>query len=237
MALVETAKFPAAVATETDMLNWKNVTPAVALPTLLNGVASTDTTIALAVGTGSALPNDNFVASIDSEVIFVASRTGDTLNGVTRGFEGSSAASHIAGAVVSANVTAKAHNQLVSEVFAVEQALGVKTSNLRRNAVQSFTVSTGNNQTPVLDASTYDAFKFTLQANVTSSTLNGAVAGQIIVVALYQDGVGGRTFAWPTNFVGAGNVAGNAVVANAVARQVFWFDGTNAYAISALLVN
>lgn len=128
MALIETAKYPAAIATEADMQNWKNVIPSGASPLLNAAINNSVTSIVLTSGTGTLLPLDNFTVSIDDEVIFVTSRTTDTLNTCVRAYEGSTAASHLINAPVNQRVTAKSHNQLVSEMFAVQTLLGINGS-------------------------------------------------------------------------------------------------------------
>ena len=49
-------------------------------------------------------------------------------------------------------------------------------------------------------------FDLTLTGNVTSSTTSGLITGQFAVFFIQQDGVGGRTFAWPSNFKNAPTV-------------------------------
>jgi hypothetical protein len=124
MPFVATAKFPSAVAGVADLLNWKNKVPSQSAITLASGIGASDTSISVASGTGAELPTDNFVISIDDEIIFVSSRSTDTLTVGTRGYEGSTAASHSSGAIVEARVTALAHNQLAVEISAIETALG-----------------------------------------------------------------------------------------------------------------
>jgi hypothetical protein len=59
--------------------------------------------------------------------------------------------------------------------------------------------------TPVINATQGLQFKIVLTGNVTSSTfINGASGPTIIVVRIVQDGVGGHTFAWPSNMLNAG---------------------------------
>jgi len=84
--------------------------------------------------------------------------------------------------------------------------------------------------TPTFDASLGNTQKITLSGNVTSSTLTNALAGQTIQFLICQDGIGGRSFAWPSNVKGA-MVIGSA--ANTCNAQAFIFDGTNAFAVSS----
>jgi hypothetical protein len=76
------------------------------------------------------------------------------------------------------------------------------------------------------DCTQGDQFNLTLTQNVTASSVVGAGDGQRITITITQDGIGGRTFAWPSNFVSPPSVAAGA---NAVTSQSFVFDGTNWY--------
>lgn len=73
-------------------------------------------------------------------------------------------------------------------------------------------------------------FDMTLTGNVTSSTLSmaGVPLPALITFTIRQDGVGGRTFVWPGNVLGASVVGGGA---NQVTTQTFYWDGANARAI------
>lgn len=73
-------------------------------------------------------------------------------------------------------------------------------------------------------------FAMTLTGNVTSSTLSmaGVPTPAIIMMEITQDGVGGRTFVWPANMLGAAVVDG---AANKTTTQIFLWDGTNAIAL------
>lgn len=81
--------------------------------------------------------------------------------------------------------------------------------------------------TPVFECAKASTFEITLTGNVTSSTLLDITEGQRVTFIIKQDATGGRTFAWPTNMIGAPavNPGGNAVTA-----QTFYYDGTNAIA-------
>lgn len=50
------------------------------------------------------------------------------------------------------------------------------------------------------------AFEMTLTGNVTSSSITGIFAGQLVTFIVIQDAVGGWTFAWPSNVKDAGTV-------------------------------
>ncbi len=149
MALIEVAKFPTAIASETDMLNWKNALPSGTVPSLSTTIGATDLAIFLSTGTGATLPTDNFVISIDDEVIFIESRTGDTCTVAAggRGYESTTAAGHSQGASVYGRVTAKSHNQIVTEVNAIETALGTAMKNVVGLVHLNYTPVTVNSST------------------------------------------------------------------------------------------
>lgn len=79
-----------------------------------------------------------------------------------------------------------------------------------------------------------ETLKITLTSNVTSSTLTGAATGEILTFIIIQDGIGSRTFAWPTNVKNAQSID---PTPNAINVQSFIFDGTNAYPIGPMTVN
>jgi hypothetical protein len=79
--------------------------------------------------------------------------------------------------------------------------------------------------TPTFNAGICNGFKITLTANVTSSTLSGALIGEPIFIEVCQDATGGRTFVAPTNVTG---FVAPSTTANACTLQMFWYDGTNA---------
>jgi len=88
--------------------------------------------------------------------------------------------------------------------------------------------------TPTFNASLGNTQKITLTANVTSSTLSNATAGQTINFLICQDATGGRTFVWPTNVKGGMTIGSTLSTCSA---QDFIFDGTNAYAVSSGVTN
>jgi hypothetical protein len=98
-------------------------------------------------------------------------------------------------------------------------------------------VTTAFSATPTFSARSagqVQGFQITLTGNVTSSTLSGAAAGQLLVFKIVQDATGGRTFVWPTNVLNAGTPE---PAANTISLQAFYFDGTNAYPAGPMTVN
>ena len=88
--------------------------------------------------------------------------------------------------------------------------------------------------TPTFDASAGGSFAITLTGNVTSSSVSNAGAGATITFIITQNGTGGHTFVWPTNFKGASNIGSDA---NSVSVQSFIFTGSVWRATSPGLVN
>lgn len=103
--------------------------------------------------------------------------------------------------------------------YCLAQALANKGYNLSKDNVANLTAVLSNivtnadtkpplmtvaySPTPTFDASLANGFDITLNGNVTSSTLINAQIGQILTFIITQNGVGGLTFAYPSNVGGA----------------------------------
>lgn len=59
--------------------------------------------------------------------------------------------------------------------------------------------ATATSSSVTVDVTGKDVFRLTLQANVTTMTLSGAVDGQRVVLEVIQDDTGGHTITWPSN--------------------------------------
>lgn len=118
--------FPLGLVSISDLLAWANSFPSDITPTLASGSGATDLTISVASGTGSQFPGDSFEVSIDDEIIFISTRSGDTLNVGLRGAENSTPAVHSSGSNVQLLVTALSHNQVAAELVEIEQLIGPK---------------------------------------------------------------------------------------------------------------
>ena len=81
----------------------------------------------------------NVLLSIDNEIVRVTAAPSGTQVPISRGFDGTTPAAHAAGAMISGFIDAWHHNSLVSEVEAIENALG---PNLSRLPSSPFVVST-----------------------------------------------------------------------------------------------
>ena len=120
MPFVATPKFPAAVMGIADIGNLKDYITGTTKPTLAGSLTNVATSFSVATGTGATLPADNFTVTIDSEEMFVTTRSTDALSGITRGVNGTSAASHLSAAPVNHFIIAGIINQLAAEVNAIE---------------------------------------------------------------------------------------------------------------------
>lgn len=60
---------------------------------------------------------------------------------------------------------------------------------------------------PVFNCGSYSQFSITLTGNVTALTIPGASSFQLITLIFVQDGVGGRTVAFPSNLLSPGTPA------------------------------
>lgn len=86
--------------------------------------------------------------------------------------------------------------------------------------------------TPVFaPTSQISVLKMTLSGNVTSSTFSaaGIISPAFILMEIVQDGSGGHTFNYPANFFNSGGIGTSA---NQTTFQLFYWDGTNCYAIT-----
>lgn len=94
--------------------------------TILTAISNSDLTIVLASGGGSKFPTtgNKFIISIDSEDILIDSRSTDTLtvNASGRGYNGTAASSHAAGATITVWVMSKHIQDLDSAVNTLEAA-------------------------------------------------------------------------------------------------------------------
>jgi hypothetical protein len=70
--------------------------------------------------------------------------------------------------------------------------------------------------TPVFNAALGAIMDMTLQGSVTASSITGQVPFSVLTFIIHQDGVGGRTLAWPTNFISPPNVSTNPLATSVV---------------------
>ncbi len=123
-----------------------------------------------------------------------------------------------------------------NSAYASINALGAYFSGSGRVAGRWYTgLSTVTySATPTFDASAYNNFKLTLTDNVTSSTLSGASAGQLLVKEICQDATGSRTYVHPANVVNGMTIGSGT---SSCSMQLFFFDGTYAQALTPGMVS
>jgi hypothetical protein len=128
-----TAKFPAATATFQDLAVATDVPNRSVLSAGIDNA-----TLTVPVTDGTKFAQYNIITFADNaEQAMVCSISANTLTLCSRGFGGTTAASHGIGIGVLGNVTAWHHNQLAAEVKAIETALGVNLANVASNVTWS----------------------------------------------------------------------------------------------------
>jgi hypothetical protein len=120
MPFKATAKYPATIVGVADLGNLTDYIAGTTKPSLAGAITNSVTSFSVATGTGATLPTDNFCITIDSEEMFVVTRSTDALSSITRGINGTTAASHLIGAPVNQFITANLINQLAAEANALE---------------------------------------------------------------------------------------------------------------------
>jgi len=123
-----TAVYPNAVATDTDLLVGENL---VQSPLTAN-ITATSTTLPVANAAIFRVPT---AVTIDSEIIKICAKdtAANTLTVCSggRGFDRTTAASHTSGTMVRATIAAHYHNQVAAEIKAIENTLGPNLGNVR----------------------------------------------------------------------------------------------------------
>src|SRR5215472_359102 len=141
-----TAVFPAAVATDAQLKVANNLIQT----TLKVAAAPTDTILFVNSVTGFIA---NSLVSIDGEIISIASVSGSSnpqllVAAGGRGFDGTTAASHSAGAKTSMLIDAWHHNVLSTEIQAIESFLGPNGQNFSPSSLFRFAIDYQFTQTP-----------------------------------------------------------------------------------------
>lgn len=186
--------------------------------TLSSGIDASTTSLTVASATGA--PAANFRLRIDNELLLVTNVSGTTFT-VTRGVEGTTAASHSSAAVVTHVLTA-------AGLAAAFEQPGVAATITADRTFQGqlietpVTANTGTGYT-VTDRSMHD---LTLTGNCTF-TFPTNTTGKQFTLLLKQDGTGSRTVTWPSSVRWAAGTAPT-ITATASKTDVISFiaDGT-----------
>lgn len=127
MANPEAASYPSAVVTDQEITPWTDRFST----TLAAAIDADDTTVVVTdTAPGGDTLNEPCIITIDNEQIKINSRSGNSLTVGGRGYAGTTAASHAAGATVRANLTAFMWNRVCAEIKAIETLLGAGGSNI-----------------------------------------------------------------------------------------------------------
>lgn len=114
------AQWPSAISTAANLYTAVNL-----LTTTLSISMTSSTPSVITVASTTGFPTAGAV-TIDNEVIFYTGVSGSTLTGLTRGADGTTAASHNSGVPVGATVIANHINALTAEVIAIETDLNAR---------------------------------------------------------------------------------------------------------------
>jgi hypothetical protein len=148
--------------------------------TLNGGITATDTSLTLV--SGASFPNSPGILKIDSEQIFYTSKSSNTLLGLVRGYNGTTAASHLTGAAVGSSTI------LVTDVSNGVTKDDFVTFSGATGPVGGITAAQLNQEYQVFNVVTINTY--TINAEDTSGNLvfstSAASGGGAAVVAAYQ---------------------------------------------------
>jgi hypothetical protein len=113
--------YPVALDTTTNLFEVANN----AISSLVGAISTGDTSLTLA--NAANFPSSGAI-SIDSEILYYTGKSTNTLTGVSRGQDGTTAASHNAGAAVEMRYTASHHAVLNAAIRALQAKLGIGAS-------------------------------------------------------------------------------------------------------------
>jgi hypothetical protein len=129
------------------------------------------------------------------------------------------------------DIVCLAVNQSQDFVYSLVQSKWIQKGR-RSNVAQLPNTPLAFSATPSFAASFGASYSMTLTGNVTSSTITGTPSnGNILSLTLTEDATGGRTFAFPGNFIFTPSFSFT-TAANAINELTFKFDGTDWHMIS-----
>lgn len=155
--------------------------------------------------------------TIDTEIITYTSWTTKTFSGLTRGAQGTSAASHSSGARIGRYITEKAFNQILAELLQIAR---FAARSAREDVTGATTVDFSDVTKP------YNRFH-RLTGNVNYTLSNVPTRGPVSIET-EQDATGGRTFTFTTTIKWKGGSQPTpSTTAGKKAIWVFENDGTD----------
>jgi len=165
-----------------------------AISKLTSDISSTATSFTVTTGDGALFPTGNFIVTIENERILVGSRTNDTFSSLTRGYDGTTASSHSAGASVELRIVAKHIQELQDFCNTAGQPNGLATLNSNGLVVQNPANATSTPTANAIvmagsDGKIADGWNVQSIATTASPTFAGLT---IDTNTLYVDGVNHR---------------------------------------------
>jgi hypothetical protein len=144
-SVAHTANFPTSISSDANLYSVVNL----CYSSLSSAVTASSATLPVAATTN--FPTVGFVI-VENEVIKYTGKTSNSLTGCTRGADGTSSASHVAGKNVYLSIVAAHHNVLKDEIIALEDyflngtLVHISTANSRvgiQNASPAYTLDVG----------------------------------------------------------------------------------------------
>lgn len=125
---------------------------------------------------------------------------------------------------------------LVFSVFGLmAQTIDVLTQTKTGPQTQPRAATVTPSATPVFDLSKGMVQNLVIGQTVTAQTITNGIAGQFFIVHLCENGTGGFAWTWATAVFKGGMVLTTTALKCNV--QVFWYDGSVAWAISTGVTN
>lgn len=189
------AAFPGRVATDADLMIAVDRQQTRLTSPLDASATSMTVENAAAIGAYNLL-------TIDSEIVKTTGAASGNVVPISRGFDGTAPASHIAGSIVSGFVDAYHHNSLAAEIQAVEQALGANLGNVP--GVPPYVITPPYDFTPIVIGGSISAGLQTITIAPVPRGVNGGNIGQMLWIS------GGTGTPEAVPIVGGGAMAGAA---------------------------
>ncbi len=187
----------------------------------LGGISAVATTVSVA-SNPTLFPTDGGAITIDNEILYYTARVGNALNGLLRGQDGTTAATHNFGATISMKIIAQHVNGHSDSIIELERKLGTGSDVA---ALNEFLIGVGTGATaygPLTSGHVTTALGFTpltsarqvnttaplagggnLGSDLTLSIVDASVSVAGVVNTTIQSFAGAKTFTGITTFIGA----------------------------------